>query len=57
MVVYALYDVYFDGCDQWINIVDLYQKLDDAEAAMEKLEQANEDLERQSYYITGLPVL
>ena len=57
MVVYALYDSYFNGCDQWNTLIDVYKKLDDAEEALAKLEQANENLEYQSYYITGLPVL
>ncbi len=57
MIVYALYSNYFDGCDFWESIVDLYISKDLAEFAMLKLNASNSDIERQSYFIRNFPVI
>jgi hypothetical protein len=57
MIVYALYSSYDNGCDVWNNLEDLYVSVELAEAALNKLNQANEDVERQSYSVQALPVI
>lgn len=55
MIVYALYDVYFDGCDSWENIIDLYANEEDAYVTYTKLHNANEN-DKQSYNVVGMAV-
>jgi len=57
MIVYALYSSYYNGCEVFNTIVDLYISAELAEAELNKLNQANENLECQSYYVQGLPVI
>lgn len=43
MKVYALVSIYFNQCDFWENIVDLYSNYDDALMEQIVLEQDNTD--------------
>jgi len=55
MIVYALYSIYFDGCDSWENIIDLYRDPEDAYTEYQKLHNANEN-DSQSYDVRGMAV-
>lgn len=57
MIVYALYSSYHDDYDNWYNLEDLYVSIELAEAALNKRNQENQNLEHQSYYVQGLPVI
>jgi hypothetical protein len=57
MIVYALYSSFDNGCEIWNTIIDLYVSAELAEAELNKLNRTNENLERQSYYVRGLPVI
>jgi hypothetical protein len=50
--VYILFSNYYDYCENWESIVDIYAEHDDAELAMIELEEANTNTEQQSYYIS-----
>lgn len=58
MIVYALYSSYCDSCNNEFNTLeDLYVSIELAEAALNKRNQENQNLEHQSYYVQGLPVI
>jgi hypothetical protein len=50
MTVYVLYNIYYDGCNLWETIIDLYANEDHAIMAQIELEQSNSD-NGQSYKV------
>lgn len=55
MKVYALISIYFDQCDFWENIIDLYSNYDDALMQQIVLEQDNTDAD-QSWSVSEMSV-
>ena len=55
MKVYALVSNYFDGCEFWEHIADLYLDFDDALMDQLKLEEDNTD-SAQSWFVVEMEV-
>lgn len=57
MKVYALYECHYDYCENWVSIINLYAKREDAEAELSKLESVKHDPEKDSWYVSELEVI
>lgn len=57
MKVYILISSYFDGAEYWNNIVNIYANVDDAELAKLELDEKNDDVEHDSWYVETHNVL
>ena len=57
MKVYALYHNYYDYCNSWDTIVQLYKNKDDADFACLLMNDAPHNGETDSWYVEELEVI
>lgn len=57
MKVYALYHNYYDYCDNWVSLVQLYRSSDDAKIGRLFLEDEPHNKETDSWHVEELVVI